>query len=87
MIRNNLIRSDTAAVDPTEARNDILGCIGRSDRSAQPDVAVQQQGGRERQDGSESRHARPVCYNGWFGLELLNVPLSSSPTVRVLPPD
>src|SRR5262249_10577161 len=26
-----------ASVDPTEARNDILGCFGRSDRSAQGD--------------------------------------------------
>jgi hypothetical protein len=24
-----------ASVDPTEARDDILGCVGRSDRSAQ----------------------------------------------------
>jgi hypothetical protein len=26
-----------ASVDPTEARNDILGCFGRSDRRAQLD--------------------------------------------------
>jgi hypothetical protein len=26
-----------ASVDPTEARNDILGCFGRSHRSAQGD--------------------------------------------------
>ena len=26
-----------ASVDPTEARNDIRGCFGRSDRRAQPE--------------------------------------------------
>jgi hypothetical protein len=30
-------RSERASVDPTEARNDTLGCFGRSDRSAQGD--------------------------------------------------
>jgi len=30
-------RLPDASVDPTEARNDILGCFGRSHRSAQSD--------------------------------------------------
>jgi hypothetical protein len=30
-------RSLAASVDPTDARNEILGCFGRSDRRAQDD--------------------------------------------------
>src|SRR5207249_3373479 len=38
---------------------------------------VQQRGRLGRLGAPESRDAGPVCCNGWFGLETLNVPIRS----------
>jgi hypothetical protein len=48
-------------------------CFGRSHRSAQPNDSVQQQGGRGKMPRRAVIPATVYC-NGWFGLELLNVP-------------
>jgi hypothetical protein len=41
---------------------------------AEPNDRVQQRGRLQRLQTAESRNAGPVCCNGWFGPETLNVP-------------
>src|SRR5262249_18438645 len=53
---------------PERARkNRFLKADPPRPRESRPNDIVQQQGGQKGRDTSESRHARPVCCNGWFG--------------------
>ena len=63
MIPTRARRPFDASVDPTDARNDILGCVGRSDRRATATPVFET--GSERADSREikafSSHQEPLA--------------------------